>query len=80
MSNFPAFYEHNRDRPSPDSIGSKWQVKPGGDSPFERGGDARRKFLIKPLQETDLGAWPNLFLTHKRDHVKTQTNEKTWFI
>ena len=27
----------------------------GGDSAYERGGDARRKFLIKPLKETDLG-------------------------
>ena len=28
---------------------------PGGDSAYERGGDARRKFWIKPLKETDLG-------------------------
>ena len=27
----------------------------GGDSAYERGGDARRKFGIKPLKETDLG-------------------------
>ena len=27
----------------------------GGDSAYERGGDARRKFWIKPLKETDLG-------------------------
>ena len=27
----------------------------GGDSAYERGGDARRKFCIKPLKETDLG-------------------------
>ena len=27
----------------------------GGDSTYERGGDARRKFWIKPLRETDLG-------------------------
>ena len=26
-----------------------------GDSAYERGGDACRKFLIKPLKETDLG-------------------------
>ena len=26
----------------------------GGDSTYERGGDARRKFGIKPLKETDL--------------------------
>ena len=38
----------------------------GGDSAYERGGDARRKFWIKPLKETDLG------VAHKRDHVKTQ--------
>ena len=42
-------------------------VSPGGgggrDSAYERGGDARRKFWIKPLKETDLGVaqaffWP----------------------
>ena len=27
----------------------------GGDSAYERGGDARRKFWIKPLKETDMG-------------------------
>ena len=27
----------------------------GGDSAYERGGDDRRKFWIKPLKETDLG-------------------------
>ena len=26
----------------------------GGDAAYERGGDARRKFGIKPLKETDL--------------------------
>ena len=26
-----------------------------GDSTYERGGDARQKFWIKPLKETDLG-------------------------
>ena len=42
-----------------------------GDSAYERGGDARRKFWIKPLKETDLGL-AQVFLTSKRDHVKTQ--------
>ena len=41
---------------------------PGGNSAYERGGDARRKFWIKPLKETDLGG-----AQAKRDHVKTQT-------
>ena len=27
----------------------------GGDSAYERGGDARWQFWIKPLKETDLG-------------------------
>ena len=27
----------------------------GGDSAYERGWDARRKFWIKPLKETDMG-------------------------
>ena len=31
-------------------------LRPGGvDSAYERGGDAPRKFWIKPLKETDLG-------------------------
>ena len=29
-------------------------LSPGGDFAYERGGDARRKFWIKPLKETDL--------------------------
>ena len=28
---------------------------PGGDSAYERGGDAHRKFWIEPLKESDLG-------------------------
>ena len=40
----------------------------GGESAYERGGDARRKFWIKPLKETDLGV-AQVFLTSKRDHV-----------
>ena len=44
----------------------------GGNSAYEMGGDARRKFWIKPLLETDLGV-AQAFLTLKRDHVKTQT-------
>ena len=30
-------------------------VPGGGESAYERGGDARRKFWINPLKETDLG-------------------------
>ena len=45
---------------------------PGGGSAYERGGDTRRKFWIKPLKETDLGV-AQAFLTPKRDHVKTRT-------
>ena len=30
-------------------------IKSRGDSAYERGGDTRRKFGIKPLKETDLG-------------------------
>ena len=37
-----------------------------GDSAYERGGDARQKFWIKPLKETDLGV-AQAFLTPKRD-------------
>ena len=45
----------------------------GRDSAYKRGGDARRKFWIKPLKETDLGATQAFFLIPKRNHVKTQT-------
>ena len=34
---------------------------PGGYSAYERGGDARRKFRIKPLKETDLGVAQGFF-------------------
>ena len=44
----------------------------GGSSAYERGGDAPRKFWIKLLKETDRGV-AQVFLTPKRDHVKTQT-------
>ena len=47
----------------------------GGGSAYEGGSDARRKFWIKFVNETDLGV-AQAFLTPKRDHVKTQTNEK----
>ena len=45
----------------------------GGGLTYKRGGDARRKFWIKPLKETKLGV-AQAFLTPKRDHVNTQTN------
>ena len=43
----------------------------GGDSAYERGGDARRKFLIKPLKETDLGGDKAFFDRWKRPCEKT---------
>ena len=33
----------------------RWSFTREGDFTYERGGDARRKFWIKPLKETDLG-------------------------
>ena len=41
----------------------------GGVLPYERGGDARGKFLIKPLKEAYLGV-TQPFLTPKSDHFK----------
>ena len=38
----------------------------GGNSAYERGGDARRKFRIKPLKETDLGVAQAFFDPQKR--------------
>ena len=46
-------------------------VPGGGYSAYERDGDDRQKFWIKPLKETDLGVAQAL--TPKSDHVKTQT-------
>ena len=36
-------------------------------------------FELNPLKETDLGVAQG-FLTPERDHVKTQTKEKTWIL
>ena len=46
------------------------RVQGPGRLPYERGGDARRKFRIKPLTETNLGMGPSFF-TSKRDHFVT---------
>ena len=55
-----------------------WGANTGsrGDSAYEKGGDARRKFWIKPLMETNLGvAQP--FLTPKSDHFKLWLHESS---
>ena len=40
----------------------RWVQPPGGgDSAYERGRDARRKFWIKPLKDADLGVAQALF-------------------
>ena len=49
--------------------GSNVDTRDWGDSAYERGGDGRWKFGIKPLKETDLGV-AKAFLTPKRDHVR----------
>ena len=38
----------------------------GGGHPYERGGDARRKFGIKPKKETNLGVAQPIFDPYKR--------------
>ena len=43
--------------------------RPGGTLHIKGGGNARRKFWIKPLKETDLGM-AQAFLTPKRDQKK----------
>ena len=51
---------------------------PGGDSAYERGGDARRKFWIKPLKETDLGvAQPFFFWPLKETLLKHRQMKNT---
>ena len=49
---------------------------PGGGVPYERGGDARRNFWIKPPKEANLGvAQP--FFTPKSDHFKLGLHESS---
>ena len=47
----------------------------GGGLSYERAGDARQKFSIKPIKETDLHK-DQAFLIPKRHHFKTWTNKK----
>ena len=48
----------------------------GGGLSYERGADARRKFWIKPLKQTNLGlAQP--CLTPKNDHFKLWLQESS---
>ena len=44
----------------------------GGNSAYERGGDAPRKFWIKPLKETDLGVAQAFFDPWKRPYKHRQ--------
>ena len=46
-----------------------------GRLPYEKGRDARLKFQIKPLGETNLGV-AHVFLTPRRDHIKTRIYKK----
>ena len=41
------------------------RVQAPGALPFERGGEARQKFWVKPLKETNLGMGPPFFLPLK---------------
>ena len=52
------------DKDTEGAIENAW----GGDSAYERGRDARRKFWIEPLKETYLGV-AQAFLSPKRDYV-----------
>ena len=47
-----------------------------GGSAYERGGDARRKFWIKLLKETNLGV-VQPFFDPKRDHLKLSLHESS---
>ena len=42
---------------------------------YKNGRDAHRKFQIKPPKETNPGV-TQVFLTPKRDHIKTQRTKK----
>ena len=48
---------------------------PGG-LPYERGGDVRRKFWIKPRKETNLGVAQH-FLTPETDHFRLWLHESS---
>ena len=60
-------------------LGLQPRDKPGGDSAYERGGMLVENFELNPKRRP-IWAWSKHFLIPKRDHVKTQTNEKTWII
>ena len=62
-----------RKRPPPG--GGGWL----GDFAYERVEMLVGNFELNP-DRRPIWAWPKLFLTPKRDHVKTQTNEETWII
>ena len=49
----------------------------GGNSAHERGGDARRKFWIKPLKESDLGVAQAFFDPQKRPCWNT---DNIWYL
>ena len=54
------------------------QSRGGGGLPYERDGDARRKFWIKPLKETNLGvAQPLKAIILNFDHM-TRANKTNW--
>ena len=46
---------------SPNNFDLDSRVGGEGKSAYERGGDGRRKFWIKPLKETNLGVAPTFF-------------------
>ena len=50
----------------------------GGDSAYERGGDFRRKFWIKPRRP--IWAWPKLFLTPKKRPCWNTDNTHIFYI
>ena len=56
---------------------SRFNPGGGGGTPHMKGvGMLVGNFELNP-QRRQIWAWPKLFLIPKRDHVKTQTNEKT---
>ena len=56
-----------------------WRTPGEGESAYERQENARQKFWIKPLQETDPGI-AQAFLTPKRDYVTENTDNTHIFI
>ena len=66
------------------SMGRVWIIllvlNPGGvDSHLKGAGMLVKNFELNPLRRPNIWAWPELFLTPKRDHFKTDIKNTATF-